>query len=100
MIEVFGEVHACRMFRKVAPWYSKRFGPAKEFNHHVVQVSSRTEFLALLDRYRQWRQQFLDESGETQAPLPPAAHDCILPQEAGAEAHGHIPVPKGPVEVW
>ena len=32
MIEVFGETHGCRMFRKVAPWYSKRFGPANEFN--------------------------------------------------------------------
>src|SRR5687768_14628772 len=30
MIEVFGEEHGCRMFRKVAPWYSKRFGPANE----------------------------------------------------------------------
>src|SRR5437762_2162665 len=28
MIEVFGEAHGCRMFRKVAPWYAKRFGPA------------------------------------------------------------------------
>jgi len=50
MIEVFGEAHACRMFRKVAPWYSKRFGPAKEFNYHVVQVSTRAEFLDVLGR--------------------------------------------------
>jgi len=27
MVEVFGEELGCRMFRKVAPWYSKRFGP-------------------------------------------------------------------------
>src|SRR6187399_2918632 len=27
MVEVFGEAHGCRMFRKVAPWYAKRFGP-------------------------------------------------------------------------
>src|SRR5207302_11473180 len=25
MIEVFGEEHGCRLFRKVAPWYAKRF---------------------------------------------------------------------------
>src|SRR5205807_2639034 len=29
MTEVFGEEHGCRMFRKVAPWYARRFGPAK-----------------------------------------------------------------------
>ena len=38
MIEVFGEEHGCRMFRKVAPWYAKRFGPCHEFNKRVVQV--------------------------------------------------------------
>ena len=31
MIEVFGEDHGCRLFRKPASWYAKRFGPAKEF---------------------------------------------------------------------
>ena len=64
MIEVFGEEHGCRMFRKVAPWYAKRFGPANEFNKRVVLVSSRAEFFGLLDQYRRWRQQFLDENGE------------------------------------
>src|SRR4051794_21949079 len=28
MIEVFGEEHGCRLFRKIGPWYSKQFGPA------------------------------------------------------------------------
>ena len=88
------------MFRKVAPWYSKRFGPAKEFNHHVVQVSSRAEFLGLLDRYRAWRQQFLDESGELKPRFRPPPMTASFMQEPGAEACGHIPVPKGPVEVW
>ena len=27
MVEVFGEELGCRMFRKVAPWHAKRFGP-------------------------------------------------------------------------
>ena len=44
MIEVFGEPHGCRMFRKVAPWYAKRFGPAHPFNKRVVLMSSRAEF--------------------------------------------------------
>ena len=41
MIEVFGEELGCRMFRKVAPWYAKRFGPCHEFNKKVVQISTR-----------------------------------------------------------
>src|SRR5882724_6811663 len=41
MVEVFGETHGCRLFRKVAPWYSKRFGPANEFNKHVVKIGTR-----------------------------------------------------------
>jgi tRNA-dihydrouridine synthase B len=99
MIEIFGEAHACRMFRKVAPWYSRRFGPAKEFNHHVVHVSSRAEFHAVLERYRNWRQQFLEESGELKARFRPAP--LVASFMAGPEPQGgHIPVPKGPVEVW
>src|SRR6185503_16557354 len=27
--EFYGEEHGARLFRKVAPWYAKRFGPAK-----------------------------------------------------------------------
>ena len=41
MAEVFGETHGCRMFRKVGPWYAKRFGPANEFNKRIVRLSSR-----------------------------------------------------------
>src|SRR6185312_1235639 len=44
MVEVFGEELGCRMFRKVAPWYTKRFGPVAEFNRHVVRISTRQEF--------------------------------------------------------
>ena len=100
MIETFGEAHACRMFRKVAPWYAKRFGPAKEFNHHVVQVSTHAEFMDLLDRFRRWRQQFLDEDGQLKPrfrPPPVAVSFLDGPRD---QDHGHIPVPKGPVEVW
>src|SRR3954465_11439099 len=64
MLQVFGEEHGCRMFRKVAPWYAKRFGPANEFNKRVVLVSSRAQFYEILANYRRWREQFLDENGE------------------------------------
>lgn len=101
MVEVFGEAHGCRMFRKVAPWYAKRFGPANEFNKRVVHVSSRAEFQDLLQYYRRWRAQFLDETGELKPRFRPAPMSVSFMDEPGAaSAAPHIHVPKGPVEVW
>ncbi len=94
MVEVFGETHGCRMFRKVAPWYSKRFGPANEFNKRVVQLTTRAEFHEILSNYIRWREQFLDESGELRPTYRPA------PLVASFMQREAIPVPKGPVEVW
>src|SRR5581483_6719025 len=54
MIDVFGEEHGCRMFRKVAPWYSKRFGPVNVFNKKVVLISSRRQFHEILSEYLAW----------------------------------------------
>src|SRR6185295_13473352 len=64
MVEVFGEELGCRMFRKVAPMYSRRFGPVAEFNKRVVLVSTKAQFHDVLENYLRWRQQFLDENGE------------------------------------
>jgi tRNA-dihydrouridine synthase B len=100
MIEVFGEEHGCRMFRKVAPWYAKRFGPANEFNKRVVQISSKTEFQEVLASYLRWRQQFLDENGELKSRFAPPPMVATFMQEPGVTKREHIPVPKGPVEVW
>ncbi|MFN7139763.1 MAG: tRNA dihydrouridine synthase DusB [Limisphaerales bacterium] len=100
MIEVFGEEHGCRMFRKVAPWYSKRFGPVNEFNKKIVQFASKAEFYEILENYRCWRQQFLDEAGELRPQYRPAAMVASFMQEPGVAQRQHIPVPKGPVEVW
>jgi nifR3 family TIM-barrel protein len=98
MLQVFGEVLACRMFRKVGPWYAKRFGPANEFNKGVVLVSSRSEFYTVLDKYRAWREQFLDETGELQPRFQPVP---MVPSfMASPGQREHIPVPSGPVEVW
>ena len=105
MIEVFGEAHGCRMFRKVAPWYAKRFGPANEFNKRVVRVSSRAEFDEVLDHYRRWRAQFLDESGRVKAPVPPRAAGGVVHAggggggggaDSGAEGAGGGVVKKSP----
>jgi tRNA-dihydrouridine synthase B len=100
MVEVFGESLGCRMFRKVAPWYSKRFGPAHEFNKRVVQVSSKAEFFDLLENYLRWRQQFLGEDGQLKPSYRPAPMVASFMQEPAAAQRQHIPVPKGPVEVW
>ena len=101
MIEVFGEAHGCRMFRKVAPWYSKRFGPCHEFNKRVVKISSRAEFHDVLENYIRWRRQFLDDKGELlpRFQQPPMVASFMRDEPAVAQRE-NIPVPKGPVEVW
>lgn len=110
MVEVFGEEVGCVMFRKVAPWYAKRFGPVNEFNKKVVLVSTRAQFQEVLERYLAWRVQFCDDRGEL---LPkfrpqPMVASFLLPSmggdgsSAGDGVAGRttIPVPRGPVEVW
>jgi len=100
MVQVFGEELGCRMFRKVAPWYAKRFGPAAEFNRHVVRISTRNEFHAVLENYLRWRQQFLDENGELKQKFQPPPLVASFMLEPEVASRQHIPVPKGPVEVW
>ncbi len=101
MIEVFGEELGCRMFRKVAPWYAKRFGPCHEFNKRVVQISTRAEFHDVLENYIRWRRQFLDENGELQPRFrPPPMVASFMRDEPAVNQREQIPVPKGPVEVW
>ncbi len=101
MIEVFGEELGCRMFRKVAPWYSRRFGPASEFNKKVVRISTREDFAAVLENYMRWRERFLDNDGQLKSQFQPApmVASFLQPEEAGA-APSAIPVPKGPIDVW
>jgi tRNA-dihydrouridine synthase B len=101
MIDVFGEEHGCRMFRKVAPWYSKRFGPCHEFNKRAVQISTRAEFHDVLENYIRWRQQFLDDRGELLPRFQPTPMIASFMRDEPAVAKREkIPVPKGPVEVW
>ena len=100
MVEVFGEALGCRMFRKVAPWYAKRFGPANEFNKRVVQVSTHAEFHAVLSNYQRWRQQFLDGQGELLPRFAPPEMVASFMRDPASTSRDYIPVPKGPVEVW
>jgi len=103
MIEVFGEDHGCRLFRKPASWYAKRFGPAKEFKRGITQFRSRAEFETLLTAYLQWRIPFLDETGELREkyrPGPMMASFMRDEDEPAVMRRDSIPVPKGPVDVW
>jgi nifR3 family TIM-barrel protein len=105
MIEVFGEKLGCTMFRKVGPWYAKRFGPASLFNKGIVLVSSRAEYEALIEKYLAWRVQFLDENGQLQRKYSPAPHalnfrDDEAETEPAVARRTAIPVPAGPNELW
>jgi hypothetical protein len=102
MVEIFGEDLGCRMFRKVAPWYAKRFGPCHEFNKQVVQVSTKAGFHEVLASYIRWRQQFVDEHGELLPRFrqPPMVASFMREDEPASARREQIPVPRGPVEVW
>ena len=103
MIEVFGEDRGSVQFRKVAPWYAKRFGPVKPFNNAIVRISSREEFEGILNDYLEWRRQFTDDSGELlpRYRLPPMVASFREEEdEHQASLRKKIAVPSGPVEVW
>ena len=101
--EFYGEVNGARLFRKVAPWYAKRFGPAKPFKLRIITIASRADFEAALAEYIEWRSAFCDEQGELlakYAPAPMISSFMRSPEEIAAIDRTSIPVPKGPVEVW
>lgn len=100
MMEVFGETHGCRMFRKIGPWYAKRFGPANDFNRRIVGLTSKAEFLEILESYRLWRRQFLDENGVLKPNYRPPPMVASFENEPAVAQRHAIPVPSGPVEVW
>ncbi|TAL03342.1 MAG: tRNA dihydrouridine synthase DusB [Verrucomicrobia bacterium] len=100
MVGTFGEELGCRMFRKVAPWYSRRFGPSSEFNKRVVLCHTRAEFQEILAHYLEWRGQFLDSNGELLPRFQPPPMVASFMRETDEAGAAKIPVPKGPVEVW
>lgn len=102
MVEVFGESLGCTMFRKVGPWYAKRFGPASMFNKGIVRIATRADYEKLVADYIAWRGQFLDSEGKLlprYSPAPQAMNfrDEEVPAVAKRAA---IPVPAGPNELW
>ncbi len=102
-VEFYGEEHGARLFRKVAPWYAKRFGPAKPFKQRIITIKSRADFELAITEYLAWRAQFCDETGELRdryAPPPLVASFMKPPGAPDASEREAIPVPKGPVDVW
>lgn len=101
----FGEEQGARLFRKVAPWYSKRFGPAKDFNRRIIRMASRADFEAAIAEYIAWRAPFCDADGNllprfAPGPMTPSFMKSEADTEAPGVSREAIPVPKGPVEVW
>jgi nifR3 family TIM-barrel protein len=101
--EFYGEENGARLFRKVAPWYAKRFGPAKPFKQQIITIKSRADFEAALSEFIRWRSVYCDEHGELLprfAPAPMVPSFMLPPEERSALDREAIPVPKGPVDVW
>src|SRR5690606_30889053 len=59
-VEFYGEADGARHFRRVAPWYARRFGPAKPFKRAVIRINSRADFEQAIAEYIEWRGQFCD----------------------------------------
>jgi nifR3 family TIM-barrel protein len=99
----YGEAMGSRLFRKVAPWYAKRFGPAKPFKQRILTIESKADFEAALAEYASWRAAFCDPAGELLQKYQPAP---MVPSFLGSEKEAavfsreSIPVPRGPVETW
>ena len=101
--EFYGELNGAKLFRKVAPWYAKRFGPAKPFKLRIITINSRADFDAALAEFITWRAAFCDDRGELLPKYAPAPMVSSFMQPAGdanALDRTSIPVPKGPVDVW
>lgn len=101
-LEFYGEEIGARHFRRVAPWYARRFGPSRPFKTAIIGISSRADFEDALSTYLTWRSQFCDDAGEL---LPKFRPDPLVasflrdPDDPVFQRNA-IPVPKGPVDTW
>ncbi len=101
-VEFFGEETGARHFRRVAPWYARRFGPSRPFKTAIIGICSRADFEAAVSDYLAWRRQFCDEAGSL---LPkyrpdPLVASFLRDPDDPVFTRDAIPVPKGPVETW
>lgn len=100
--EFYGEENGAKHFRKVAPWYAKRFGPAKPFKARIITMKSREDFEAAITEFLDWRRQFCDEHGVLKAQYTPERMIASFMRDPNDPvfARESIPVPKGPVDTW
>ena len=99
----YGEARGARLFRKVAPWYAKRFGPSKPFKQRILTIESKADFEAVVSDYVAWRAAFCDPSGELlpkYLPAPMSPSFVADDGEAGVFSRDTLPVPHGPIETW
>ncbi len=101
-IQFYGEERGAKFFRKVAPWYAKRFGPSKPFKREIIMITSRTDFEKAITDYIAWREKFCDENGNLlpkYSPDPMVASFQREPDDPAFQREA-IPVPRGPVDTW
>jgi tRNA-dihydrouridine synthase B len=106
MAAFYGEEKGCILFRRIAPWYTRGQGPSVVFRRGLFHLRSLAQFEVVLQEYREWRRQFLDERGELlprYRPVGPHSSFMSAPGANGAaDADGgpSVRVPKGPNAVW
>lgn len=98
MIAFFGEDRGCRLFRKIGPWYARRFGPSRYFRQRIHDFRTRAEYDGLMQGYREWRRPFVDDRGELLPRYAPGPQYSSITDDG--EGPAAIPVPKGPVAAW
>jgi nifR3 family TIM-barrel protein len=100
--DFYGEENGAKHFRKVAPWYAKRFGPARPFKARIITIASRADFEAAVTEYIEWRKQFCGEHGELRSQYQPGPMVASFMRDPDDPVFSResIPVPKGPVETW
>lgn len=98
MVAFYGERKGCVFFRKVAPWYTRQMGPSVFFRRRVFAMQTRAEFEGIVEEYRDWRRQFLDETGGLLPRYQPPPQYCSLFDEDRDVTA--ISVPRGPNAIW
>lgn len=100
MITFHGEALGCRLFRKMAPWYARQFGPAVFFKRAVAGFRTREEFADIVDQYRAWRARFLDPQGRLMPVYQPKEPYSSFMDSVPADRSEGIAVPRGPTAIW
>ena len=101
-LEFFGEARGSRLFRKVAPWYARRFGPARWFRQRISAMDSKASFEEALAGFAEWRRPFCDAEGRLLPEYEPRPMVASFMRDGAdpEDSPSPIPVPKGPVDLW